>query len=590
MVLVKINISPDTILVGIGVSSGIGIGQSHLLNRSRMVAIERRLQSEEDVEAEVKTFLAAIAHSKKQLDEIKDRADSSALADHLYIIDTHKLILEDQMLIDETIGWIRQELLNAEGALQRTLNKFNEVFAGIQDEYLRERRSDVASVGDRVLRSLLGITQQALTDIDGKAVVVAHDLSPADTMQIDKQKIVGFVTDVGGRTSHTAILARSLGIPAVVGLEKATSLIPANVPIIIDGDEGTIILNPSQETFREYLDKKQQFGYCEQQLKDSANLAAKTRDGRQVALRANIEILDELGPAQEYGAEGCGLVRSEFLFMNRSVPPDEEEQCAFYREIAIRMAPHPVTIRTLDVGGDKFVADICLQNETNPAMGLRAIRFSLKEQLLFKTQLKAILRASTFGDVRLMFPMISGVAEVRQCRQLLNEVQVELDAKQIAYDPQIQVGIMIETPAAAFIAEQLAKEVDFFSIGTNDLIQYCLAIDRSNEHVAYLYQPLHPAVLRAIKAICDGAAKANISVAMCGEMAGDPVYTLALLGLGVTEFSMNATSIPRVKRILRLATVRDGRRLSRLILKFTTATEVADFLDNEMRSRFPTAF
>lgn len=586
----KIDIAPDTILVGIGVSSGVGIGQSYLLNRSRVVAIERRLQSEEDVEAEVKTFLAAIAHSKEQLDEIKDRADSSALADHLYIIDTHKLILEDQMLIDETIGWIRQERLNAEGALQRTLNKFNEVFSGIQDEYLRERRSDIASVGDRVLRSLLGITQQSLTDIDGKAVIVAHDLSPADTMQIDKQKIVGFVTDVGGRTSHTAILARSLGIPAVVGLETATSLIPANVPIIIDGDEGTIILNPSQETFREYLDKKQQFDYCEQQLKDSSNLAAKTRDGRRVALRANIEMLDELGVALEYGAEGCGLVRSEFLFMNRSVPPDEEEQFAFYREIAIRMAPHPVTIRTLDVGGDKFVADICLQDETNPAMGLRAIRFSLKEQLLFKIQLKAILRASTFGDVRLMFPMISGVAEVRQCRQLLKEVQSELDADLIAYDPQMQVGIMIETPAAAFIAEQLAKEVDFFSIGTNDLIQYCLAIDRSNEHVAYLYQPLHPAVLRAIKAICDGAARSNISVAMCGEMAGDPVYTLALLGLGVTEFSMNATSIPRVKRILRLAKLRDGRRLSRLILKFTTATEVADFLDNEMRTRFPTAF
>jgi phosphotransferase system enzyme I (PtsI) len=586
---VKTEIPPDTLLIGIGASPGVAIGATHLLNRARVVAVERPIPSEE-VPEEVRAFWEAVALSRQQLEEVKAAVTDQHLVEHLYIIDTHLLILGDAMLTADTVALIEKEQINAEGALKRTLGKFRDIFDSIEDEYLRERRTDIDSVGDRLLRNLVGVTQPSVTEIGSKVIIVAHDLSPADTMQMDKSKIIGFVTDVGGRTSHTAILARSMGIPAVLGLETATGLIAAGTPTIIDGTSGTVILNPSAETFREYLKKKQVYEYLERELLSYRELSAETLDGFRLALRGNVELADEVPMAISQGAEGIGLYRSEFLYMNRPLPPSEEEQLQAYGDILEKMAPHPVTIRTLDVGGDKFVPEINLVDEANPAMGLRAVRFSLKERRLFKVQLRAILRASAQGRARLMFPMISGVAELRACKEVLEEAKAELTAEQLTFNAAIPVGIMIETPSAALIAGLLAREVDFFSVGTNDLIQYCLAVDRGNEHVAYLYEPLHPAILRALKMICDAAREAGIEVGMCGEMAAEPLYSLVLLGLGFDELSMNAPGIPRVKRILRQLRRSEGVVLLDEIFRFSTAREVADYLEVEMARRFPDFF
>jgi len=589
MASAKTEISPDTFLVGIGVSPGIAIGATHLVNRARMAAIERHIE-ESDVDAEIAAFEEAVDLSRRQLAEVKRQVADRHLAEHLYIIDTHRLILDDEMLHAETRRGIREDLLNAEGALKRALDKFRSVFESIEDEYLRDRGSDVESVGERLLRNLMGEAEQSLSVIDRKVVVVAHDLSPADTMQIDKEKIIGFVTDVGGRTSHTAILARSQGIPAVVGLENATALISGGTPLIIDGTSGTVILNPSVDTFREYLQKKQNYEYIERELLSYRSLPAETPDGYRLILRGNVELPGEVPHALEQGAEGIGLFRSEFLYLGRQSPPGEEEQFVAYRDIVQAMAPHEVTIRSLDAGGDKFVAEINLSDEANPALGLRGVRFSLADHQLLKVQLRAILRASTFGPVRVMFPMISGVAEIRACKSILHQAMEELRREGVAFDSGIPVGIMVETPSAALIADKLAREVDFFSVGTNDLIQYCLAVDRANEHVAYLYEPLHPAVLRALQLICKAAEKAGIKVAMCGEMAAEPLYLPILVGLGLGELSMNAPCIPRVKRVIRQIRRSEGKQLLEKLLELSTAAEIAHCLEEEMVSRLPDLF
>jgi len=589
MVLVKTDIPEDTLLVGVAASPGIAMGRTHVLDRQRLSAIERRIAVGE-VAGEIAAFMAAVEMSKKQLEEVRDAVTARALAEHLYIIDTHLLILEDRMLLDGAIALIRDEFLNAEGALKRTLKKFRDVFDAIEDEYLRERRSDIDSVGERLLRNLKGHLQQPIAGITDQVVVVAHDLSPADTMQMDKTKVIGFATDLGGRTSHTAILARSLGIPAVVGLETLTVRVSSGIPVIVDGFLGTLVLNPSPATIAEYQGKQRAYAVREQELLGLSGLPGETLDGCRIALRGNVELAEEVPLAQRHGAEGVGLFRSEFLYLNRSTAPSEDEQFAAYRAVVEAMAPQPVTIRSLDLGGDKLAPEINITDELNPAMGLRAVRFSLKERWLFKTQLRAILRASAFGRARLMFPMISGVAEIRACRDLLAEVQAELDGEGVAYDRQLPIGIMIEIPSAALIADLLAREVDFFSVGTNDLIQYFLAVDRGNEHVAYLYAPLHPAILRALQMICRAARTASIPVGMCGEMAADPLYTLILLGLGFDELSMNPPSIPRVKEVLRQARRAEGEALLARLLECPTAAEVSHSLENEMMRRFPELF
>lgn len=586
--MAKIEVAKDTYLVGIGVSPGISIGEISLL--SHQVAAEECSIESDEVESEVERFRWAVEQAREQLQQIKNSVSSQQhLREHLYILDTHILILNDEMLVQGTERAIRGQL-NAEGALRRVLGDLRQLFEKIEDEYLRERHSDVDAVGERLLRILTGEQECTLGAVGQKSLIAAHDLSPADTMQLDREKILGFITDRGGRTSHTAILARSLEIPAVVGLKTFTSLVYDRLPVIIDGSTGVVVLNPSEETFKEYLHRKQSYEYLEKELLCYRDLPAETTDHEKLALRANMELASEFPLAEKHGAEGVGLYRTEFLYLGRSEPPDEEEQLAAYRHVIEAMAPHPVTIRTLDIGGDKFVSNLNLADEANPAMGLRGIRFSLREVDLFKLQLRAVLRASVFGKVRIMFPMISGVAEIRTCKRILREVQQQLAEDVTPFDSEIEIGIMVETPSAVFVAPFLANEVDFFSIGTNDLIQYCLAVDRGNEYIAYLYDPLHPAILRAIKTVCDAAKEAGISVSMCGEMAGEPLYVAVLLGLGLTELSMNPSCIPRVKRVLRQLSRPEGIHLVEKLFTLPTGKEVALCLDKEMRSRFPDIF
>lgn len=585
----RTEVEQDQILIGIGVSPGIAIGRGLLLHRPSDVSPERAI-AEEDVAVEIERLREAIAASRRQLEEVRRQADDQSTPEPLLIIDAHLLILDDEMLVSDTIATIAKERIDAEGALRRTLCRVRQIFATIEDEYLRERRSDVEFVGQRILRNLVGYNEHLLQELTERVILVAHDLSPADTLQLDRSKVLAFVTDSGGRTSHTAILARSLGIPAIVGLEAITGLLVQNQPLIVDGATGVVIINPSAESFREYLLRKQQYEYEEVALATLRDLAAETEDGFQLILRANLDAPDDIPLACSRGAQGVGLMRTEFLYMNRSAAPDEEEQFRIYQAMAKNMAPESVMIRTLDVGGDKLVDHINLESEANPALGMRAVRFSLKEEVLFRTQLRAILRASAFGKVRLAFPMISGIEELRACRTHLREAMAELDARQLAYDANLEVGIIVETPAAALLADLLAREIDFFSIGTNDLIQYCLAVDRSNEHLSYLYDPLHPAVLRALRRICRAGRDAGVAVGMCGEMAAEPLYMAVLVGLGLTELSMSPGDILRMKRVLRNLRKADCDALLATLETLPTGEEIRMTLEQQMQRQFPGLF
>lgn len=585
----KTDVAHDQLLIGIGVSPGIAIGRALLLHRPTDVSPERNITADE-IAAEIQRLRDAITLSRQQLETVRRKAAEHPTPEPGLILDAHLLILDDIMLVSETISTIENDLVDAETALRRTLLRIRHLFEAIEDEYLRERRSDVEFVGQRILRNLIGYHEHLLQEISEQVILVARDLSPADTLQLDRNKILAFVTDAGGRTSHTAILARSMGIPAIVGLESVTQLVSQGLPLIVDGTTGMIVIHPSAESFRDYLQRKQQYEYAEQELELLRDLPAQTADGYDLVLRANLDAPADIPQARKNGASGVGLMRTEFLFMNRTIPPSEDEQFQIYKEMVEAMAPEPVMIRTLDVGGDKLVDHINLDGEANPALGLRAIRFSLKEEVLFRTQLRAILRASTFGKVRLAFPMISGIEELRACRGHLRGAMDELSLRHQPFDVALEVGIVVETPSAALLAELFAHEVDFFSVGTNDLIQYCLAVDRGNEHLAYLYDPLHPAILRALQLICAAGKNAGIPVGMCGEMASDPLYIAVLVALGFTELSMSPSDILRMKRALRLSRKDRSDALMRTLFTLPTGAEIRAFLEDVMQSSCPELF
>jgi len=574
---------------GIGASPGILIGKAYLIERSKVRLPQKRIQPDQ-VEEEVKRFLKAIQESRNQLTEIKLKILDPEVRRHSFILDVHVMILDDKMLIQDTVDTIRKKKVNAEWALDLTLEKLDIVFKTIDDEYLRERRSDLHYVSARIFRNLLGKKHDDITRIKGKVIVVAHDLSPADTLQMNLKNVAGFITDIGGKVSHTAILSRSLSIPSVAGLEVATSLINGGDLLIIDGDTGEVVINPTEEVSQSFLERKRRIRSMERDILKYASLPAETRDGVRVHLQANIEMVEEISSVKMHGGEGVGLFRTEILYLNRKDIPTEEEHFQTYRQLAEDLFPATATIRTLDIGGDKFLPNYSSGNEMNPAMGLRAIRFSLKEADIFKVQLKGILRASAYGKLRILFPMISGVEEIRQTKTILEEVRKGLVKERIAFDRGIKVGAMIEIPSASDISDILAKEVDFFSIGTNDLIQYTLAIDRINEHVSYLYKPLHPAILRIIREIVQSAHQAKIPVAICGEMAAEPLYDIVLLGLGLDEFSMNPISIPKVKKVLRMSRFEETRTLVEKLFQFSTASEIESYVRRWMAERFPKDF
>jgi phosphotransferase system enzyme I (PtsI) len=574
---------------GIGASPGILIGKAYLVERSKVRLPQKRIQPVQ-VEEEVKRFLKALQDSRIQLTEIKEKILDPEVRRHSFILDVHVMILDDKMLIQDTVDTIRKKKVNAEWALDLTLEKLDMVFKTIDDEYLRERRSDLHYVSARVFRNLLGKKHDDITRIKGKVIIVAHDLSPADTLQMNLKNVAGFITDIGGKVSHTAILSRSLGIPSVVGLEVATSLINGGDLLIINGETGEVVINPTEEVSKSFLERKRRIRSMERDVLKYASLPAETRDGVRVHLQANIEMVEEISSVKMHGGEGVGLFRTEILYLNRKDIPTEEEHFQTYRQLAEDIFPAAATIRTLDIGGDKFLPNYSRGNEMNPAMGLRAIRFSLKEADIFKVQLKGILRASAYGKLRILFPMISGVEEIRQTKAILEEVKKSLVKERIAFDRSIKVGAMIEIPSASGISDILAKEVDFFSIGTNDLIQYTLAIDRINEHVSYLYKPLHPAILRIIREIVQSAHQAKIPVAICGEMAAEPLYAIVLLGLGLDEFSMNPISIPKVKKVLRMSKFEETRTLVERLFQFSTASEIESYVRRWMAERFPKDF
>jgi phosphotransferase system enzyme I (PtsI) len=570
---------------GIGASPGIVIGRAYLVERFKVRLPEKRILSEQ-VKGEVERFLKGIQKSKDQLAEIKEKILDPEVRKHAFILDVHLMILNDQMLIQDTVDTIRKKKVNAEWALDLTLEKLDTAFKAIEDEYLRERRSDLHYVAARIFRNLMGKKHDDITKIKGKVIIVAHDLSPADTLQMNLKHVAGFITDIGGKISHTAILSRSLGIPAVVGLEVATSLVNGGDLLVIDGDTGEVVINPTEEVSESFLERNRRVKTMERGVLKYASLPAETRDGVRVRLQANIEMVEEITSAKTHGAEGIGLYRTEILYLNRNDLPTEEEHYQTYLRLAESISPASATIRTLDIGGDKFLPDYSKGNEMNPAMGLRAIRFSIKEIDIFKAQLRGILRASAHGKLRILFPMISGTEEIRQAKTVLEEVKKGLAKGRVPFDRGIEIGAMIEIPSASVTADLLAREVDFFSIGTNDLIQYALAIDRTNEHVSYLYEPLHPAILRIIKGVVQSAHRAKIPVAICGEMAAEPAYVLILLGLGLKEFSMNPVAIPKMKKILRMARFEETRSLVEELFQFPTASEIASYVRNWMAERF----
>ena len=585
----------NVILKGVGVSPGIAMGKIFSIDtaKSKLDSCPIKLIDESLISSEVERFNSAVEESKKQLLKIKKRITPASGKDHTYILDAYLMMLEDDFIVDKTVKIIKQKKINAEWALDKSLHKLQNALASSRDEYLRERRRDVNYIKNHILENLTGKSQGAISSYtDEKVIIVAHDLSPAETAQMVKTNIMGFANDVGGKTSHTAIMAKSLKIPAVVGLKKITHVVNMGTfdYIIIDGIDGTVIINPDQETINKYQTKQEKYGLSNKTLLKYSKLPAETKDGFRVKIRANIELIEEVPSVIEYGADGIGLYRTEFLYLNRPKLPTENEHFMAYKEVLEKISPNSATIRTLDIGGDKFLSQLNLAEEMNPVLGLRAVRFCLKEVAIFKIQLRAILKASTYGKLRILFPMISGIEEIRQVKSILEEVKDELNASNTPFDKNIEIGIMIEIPSAVAIADILAREVDFFSIGTNDLIQYSLAIDRVNEQVNYLYNPLHPAVLRLVKNAVDAAHKAGITIAICGEMAGEPMYMPILLGLGLNEFSMDPLSIPRVKKIIRSTTTKESKQLIENILEFSTASEIEKYIKTEFVKRFNDEF
>ncbi|MCX5820595.1 MAG: phosphoenolpyruvate--protein phosphotransferase [Deltaproteobacteria bacterium] len=578
------------VMKGIGVSPGIVIGKAYLFDRLDAQVPFYKLNDPGLVTKEIKRFRKALRESEKQLLELKKRlGDLGGGMEPLYIIDVHIMILRDRKFIDLTLQNIREMCVNAEWAVRMTVDKYREIFGRMEDPYLRGRIRDILYAEQRILTNLAG-KKRAVIDMGEGVVIIAADLSPADTAQMKIDKVLGFATDVGGKTSHTAIVARSIEIPAVVGLVNISRAVRTNDDIIIDGSAGVVIVHPDPEIRKRYEEKKRLYEAAQDDLLDYAGLPAVTKDNYSVEIGGNIEFIEEIPSAIAHGADGIGLYRTEFIYINREQLPDEEDHLANYRSVVGVKGLSWATIRTFDLGGDKFFPDKKSSRELNPQLGLRAIRFCLKEEELFRVQLRAILRASVQGKLRIMFPMISGIEEIREAKRIFADVKNELLAKGTELGNDIEIGIMIEVPSAVIVAEELAKEVDFFSIGTNDLIQYVLAIDRINERVTYLYEPLHPAVLRLIKQVVDIGHRAGIRVAMCGEMAGEPAYTMILLGLELDELSMNPLAIPRVKKIIRGATLKESKALLNKVMTLSSTAEIRAFVDAAMRKRFPEEF
>ena len=564
-------------LTGIGASEGVAIGKVLLFTEEEMIIPEVKDENS-TIEAELTKLEDGLKKSKTQLIAIREKVKEKMGEDKAAIFDGHILLLEDEDLIMEVEDKIKGEGLPAAKALHDGINEYCEMISKLDDPYLRERAADLQDIGKRWLKNLLGIRIKDLSDLEPNTVVVTYDLTPSDTAQLDLENCVGFLTEVGGKTAHSAIMARSLELPAVVGIKGVLNEVKEGETVIMDGEEGELFLYPSPELIAEYVAKKEKLAAEKEELKKLISEEAVTTDGRKVDIWGNIGSPNDVDAVIASGATGIGLYRTEFLFMNSDHFPTEEEQYEAYKVVVQKMQGKPVTIRTMDIGGDKELPYLDLPKEMNPFLGYRAIRISLENKDMFKTQLKAILRASHYGQIKIMYPMISSVNEIRKANEILEECKNELDEIGQLFDRNIKVGIMVETPSTAIIAYKFAKEVDFFSIGTNDLTQYFLAVDRGNEMVSALYNSFNPAVLEAIQKVIDAAHNAGISVSMCGEFAGDKKATKLLLGMGLDSFSMSASSTLQVKKIIRSSSYAEAQKYRDIILQQDTPAEVLEKL------------
>ncbi len=572
-------------LKGIPAAPGVAMGPA-CLYRSELRVLRRAITAEQ-IPGEITRFDEALNRTRRQILDIQKRLAEGLGQDHADIFNAHLLVLDDHALREELEAGLQKQLVNVEAVFDDIIQRYLKVFRKTQDEYLRDRTADIEDVRKRILRNLLGKQTDELGRGNEPVVIVAHDLSPSETAQMHKRHVLAFVTDIGGRTSHTAIMAKSLAIPAVVGVEGATNRIHEGDSVIIDGTHGEVIVSPEAPSIERYQLEHRRHEELDRQLLHLKDLPAETLDHHQVLLAANIELPEEVSSVIAHGARGIGLFRTEFLYLNRPDLPTEEEQFQAYKTVAERVKPHAVVIRTMDLGGDKFLSPMQLPSEMNPFMGWRAIRFSLARPEIFRIQLRAILRASVHGNLKLMYPMISGLEELERANEILEEVRRELTQAGQPVTESLEIGVMIEVPSAALLCDLLAPAVKFFSIGTNDLIQYALAVDRVNEKIAYLYQPTHPAVLRLLKQIVDVGHAGKVKVGMCGEMAGEPMMTLLLLGLGLDSFSASPVQVPLVKRVIRSIEHSFAESVAQQALTLRTGKEVEAFLLAKLKQVAP---
>ncbi|MFC5712702.1 phosphoenolpyruvate--protein phosphotransferase [Thalassorhabdus alkalitolerans] len=562
-------------LTGIAASKGIAIAKAFLLETPEMDLSKKEVT---DTDQEIKRFNNSLDKAKEELQLIKEKTLKEMGEDKAEIFSAHLLVLSDPEIIDGVTNKIKGDNVNAEFAMKEVSDTFVSLFENMDNEYMKERAADIRDVSKRVLLHLLGVENTSLATIDEETVVIAEDLTPSDTAQLNLTYIRGFATDIGGRTSHSAIMARSMEIPAVVGTKNATETVKNGDLVIVDGLEGDVLINPEEEVVKQYREKLEKFNAQRKEWEKLINEPSETKDGHEVELAANIGTPNDMEGVLSNGAQGIGLYRTEFLYMGRDQLPTEEEQFEAYKTVVEKMEGKPVVIRTLDIGGDKELPYLDLPEEMNPFLGFRAIRLCLERTDIFRTQLRALLRASSYGNLKIMFPMVATLEEVRQAKMILAEEREQLIEEAIDVSEDIEVGIMVEIPSTAVAAELFAKEVDFFSIGTNDLIQYTLAADRMSEKVSHLYQPYHPAILRLVKSVIEAAHKEGKWAGMCGEMAGEETAVPLLLGLGLDEFSMSATSVLPARSQIRSLTKKDAEKLVEEALTLSTADEVAELV------------
>ncbi len=574
---------------GITVSKGVAIGKAYLLDSAKF-CITKHPISELEAEKEVERFREAIEKTKLQMEEIKKRAEK--IADkYAVILNTYTLLLDDDILVNDTIENIRKYKTNAEWALTQTLDSFLKLFDNINNDYLKGKKDDLDLLVQAILKNLLGYSQESLSDIHEPVIIATHSLSPSDTMMMPQNFVKGLVTEAGGKTSHVGIFAAALGIPAITGIKEVTSKINSGDQIIVDGIDGEVIINPSSEIIQQYQKKQENYRKYEERLLVNIHQSAETLDGHHIKLLANIESCQEVKNLYKFGAEGVGLYRTEFLYLATATLPGERKLYENFKQVVQEMGTYPVVIRTLDIGMDKQFSDVRSKDEDNPALGLRGIRLSLAKPQLLTDQLKGILRASLYGNIKILYPMISSATEIIQANKILENAKNQLRKEQIPFDEEIEVGAMIETPAAAICIDHILNEVSFISIGTNDLIQYLLAVDRTNENVAHLYQPFHPSVLRSLKNIMQSAENASKKVSICGELGGDPMATMLLLGLGkLDDLSMEPHSVPKVKKIIRTIRLEEARQLANKVLEMSCPDQITSFITDAMRTRFPEDF